>query len=204
MKKYADKNRSFREFAVNDLVFIKLQPYIQTSIAPRANHKLLFKFYGPFRVLKRISEVAYELQLHEGTTVHPVFHVSRLRQALTSGMTASPTLPEMTDVFSFPVKVLATRWRKKANKTVVQNLIQWSSGDTASATWEDRDELRSRFPAAPTWGQAVIQGGRDVRSPIVDATPTQDQEEAAHDFVPERPRRAAQPNPKYTGSEWTK
>jgi hypothetical protein len=26
----------------------------------------------------------------------------------------------------------------------------------------------------------------------------------AHDFIPERPRHAAQPNPKYMGSEWTK
>jgi hypothetical protein len=93
MKKYADKNRSFREFAVNDLVFIKLQPYIQISIAPRANHKLLFKFYGPFRVLKRISEVAYELQLPEGTTIHLVFHVSQLRQALTSGMMVKEICP---------------------------------------------------------------------------------------------------------------
>jgi hypothetical protein len=34
MKKYADKNRPFCEFVVDDMVFLKLQPYIQASVAP--------------------------------------------------------------------------------------------------------------------------------------------------------------------------
>lgn len=34
MKKQADKNRTFREFQVGDMVFLKLQPYIQASVAP--------------------------------------------------------------------------------------------------------------------------------------------------------------------------
>lgn len=55
MKDQADKNRLERTFAVDDQVFLKLQPYIQKSIATRANHKLTFKFFGPFRVLERIG-----------------------------------------------------------------------------------------------------------------------------------------------------
>ena len=65
MKRYADKNRTFRQFSVGDLVFLKLQPYIQSSIAPRANHKLLFKFYGPFKIIDKINDVAYKLELPE-------------------------------------------------------------------------------------------------------------------------------------------
>jgi hypothetical protein len=45
MKQQADKGRSERQFAVGDLVYLKPQPYIQTSIAPRANHKLSFNFF---------------------------------------------------------------------------------------------------------------------------------------------------------------
>ena len=37
MKNQADKNRTEREFAVGDLVYLKLQPYIQSSVAPRGN-----------------------------------------------------------------------------------------------------------------------------------------------------------------------
>lgn len=47
MKKQADQKRSEQSFAVGDWVFLKLQPYVQSSLAPRANQKLAFKFFGP-------------------------------------------------------------------------------------------------------------------------------------------------------------
>lgn len=50
-------------YEVGDMVFIKLQPYRQTSVALRKNLKLASKFYIPYRVVKKISPVAYELQL---------------------------------------------------------------------------------------------------------------------------------------------
>jgi ribosomal protein L21E len=217
MKKYADKNRSFREFQVGDNVFLKLQPYIQSSVAPRANHKLLFKYYGPFRVIAKISEVAYKLDLPEGSTVHPVFHVSLLRQALSSGTQVSSTLPHLADVLSIPIKILSRRWRKKANTIVEQVLIQWSTGDAASATWEDREELQGRFPAAPAWGQADSKGRRGVRYTTVPDTAhdspdeRNDQGAASNSSVnseaaniSERPRRNAKPNPRFYGPSWSK
>jgi hypothetical protein len=40
IKQMADKNRSEREFLVGDLVFLKLQPYRQNTVALRKNLKL--------------------------------------------------------------------------------------------------------------------------------------------------------------------
>jgi hypothetical protein len=48
MKRQADKHRVERQFAVGDMVYLKLQPYVQSSIAARAHHKLSFKFFGPY------------------------------------------------------------------------------------------------------------------------------------------------------------
>ena len=81
MKTQADKHRSELVFKVGDSFFLKLQPYLQTSVAPRANHKLAFNFYGPFEVLERVGEVAYHLALPVSSRVHPVFHVSPTESA---------------------------------------------------------------------------------------------------------------------------
>ncbi|XP_073360410.1 uncharacterized protein [Aegilops tauschii subsp. strangulata] len=93
MKVQADKHRTERSFEVGEFVFLKLQPYLQSSVAPRANHELAFKFYGPFQIIARVGEVAYELALPVSSKVHPVFHVSLLKKVLAPGCTALSQLP---------------------------------------------------------------------------------------------------------------
>lgn len=42
MKKQSDKRRSERSFQIGDWVFLKLQPYVQSSLARRSSQKLAF------------------------------------------------------------------------------------------------------------------------------------------------------------------
>ena len=49
MKRYADGHRSERQFQVNDWVFLKLQPYVQSSVADISSQKLPSNFLGPTR-----------------------------------------------------------------------------------------------------------------------------------------------------------
>jgi hypothetical protein len=72
MKHQADKNRTEREFVVGEQVYLKLQPFIQTSVATRGNHKLSFRYDGPFKILARVGMVAYKLDLPEDARIHPV------------------------------------------------------------------------------------------------------------------------------------
>jgi ribosomal protein L21E len=73
MKKQADLKRSEREFAEGDMVYLKLQPHIQSFVAPRSNHKLTFRYCGPFEILQRVGAVAYKLQLPHEAKIHRWF-----------------------------------------------------------------------------------------------------------------------------------
>lgn len=159
MKHQADKHRSERTFSVGDEVFLKLQPYVQSSVLTRANHKLSFKYFGPYRIVQHIGEVAYELALPENSRVHPVFHVSQLKPCVGPKHQVLTQLPAPDALFQVPVRVLQRRVRQRDLRTVVQVLVQWSGAPVDAATWEDLDSLKQRFPRASAWGQAEFQGG---------------------------------------------
>jgi hypothetical protein len=136
MKAQANKGRSEREFVVGDLVFLKLQPYVQSSLAPHANQKLSFTYFGTFEVLQRVGQVAYRLKLPLTSSIHLVFHVSQLKKAVGSH----------TFVFQVPERVMQRKLVSCGLRTIVQALIKWSSWPESLATWEDMEALRSRFP----------------------------------------------------------
>ena len=81
MKKRADGSRRDIKFKAGDWVYVKLQPYRQKSLARRANEKLAARYYGPYEVEGEVGPVAYKLKLPPHCHLHPVFHVSLLKEA---------------------------------------------------------------------------------------------------------------------------
>jgi hypothetical protein len=61
MKMTTDKRRSDQEFSVGDWVYLKLQPYVQKTLATRAKPKLDFHYFGLFQVLLRVGGKSYKL-----------------------------------------------------------------------------------------------------------------------------------------------
>lgn len=143
MKQIYDSKHQEREFAVGDLVFLKLHPYKQRSLAARRNFKLAPKFYGPFRVLKRIGAVAYKLELPPEAKIHPVFHVSLLKKQIgDSDIVQLPQLDEVGEILPQPEAILDSRVRK--NKKEV--LVHWRGLSPLEATWERLDKISKQFP----------------------------------------------------------
>jgi hypothetical protein len=106
MKHYVDGHRSERQFQVNDWVFLKLQPYVQSSVADRSSQKLAFKFFGPYKVVERVGSIAYRPELLSSSSVHPVFHVSQLKKAVGARHTVTSTWPLASAKWSIPKCIL--------------------------------------------------------------------------------------------------
>jgi ribosomal protein L21E len=144
MKSQADKHRMEREFQQGDLVYMKLQPYVQSTMAARSNKKLSFRFYGPYKVLQRVGKVAYKLELPEGSRIHPVIHVSQLKKHAPKDVVVTEVLTSIsTDPFQVqqPDKILHTRVIQRGANLIKQVLVQWSSMPAEMATWEDEADV---------------------------------------------------------------
>jgi hypothetical protein len=93
----ADKHKVDRTFEVGDLVYLRFQPYRQASIKRSGVEKLQPRFFGPYRVNKRIGAVDYELELPQGSKIHNVFHVSCLKKALSQHVKPIEALSPMDE-----------------------------------------------------------------------------------------------------------
>jgi hypothetical protein len=77
-KSYADKHHCKLEFAVGDLVYLKVSP-MQNVWRFGNKSKLNPRYVGPFQVLKRVSHLAYKIEMPPNlASIHDVFHVSQL------------------------------------------------------------------------------------------------------------------------------
>jgi hypothetical protein len=75
-KSYADTQRRKLEFKEGNHVYLKVSP-IRGMQRFKVTGKLSPRFIGPFKILNRVREVAYQLELpNHLVDVHDVFHVS--------------------------------------------------------------------------------------------------------------------------------
>ena len=164
---YADRHRVERTFEVGDLVFLRLQPYKQSMMKISGVEKLKPHFYGPYRILKRVGEVAYELEFPEGRKIHNVFHVSCLKKALGQHVVASPELPPLDEegkLVLVPEGIADWRERRLRNKMVREYLIKWKNLPLEDATWEGEEILQ--HPSLQLFDDQQFWEERTIKSPF--------------------------------------
>ncbi|GKG18569.1 hypothetical protein Tco_0372867 [Tanacetum coccineum] len=82
-KSYADLKRKPMDFQVGNKVMLKVSPW-KGVVRFGKRGKLNPRYVGPFKVLEKVREVAYKLELpeipEELSRVHNTFHVSNLKK----------------------------------------------------------------------------------------------------------------------------
>ncbi|XP_061352890.1 uncharacterized protein LOC133297717 [Gastrolobium bilobum] len=149
MKHQADKHRRDIHFAVGDQVLVKLQPYKQKSVRNQSYSKLRRRYYGPFLVTERIGQVAYRLQLPDGSRIHPVFHVSLLkafRKNLALHPQPLPTVTWENHPMTDPLAIVRSRTISNEKGTDLQVLVQWRGLPLEDASWMSASEFCQAFP----------------------------------------------------------
>ncbi|TYK05651.1 Retrotransposable element Tf2 [Cucumis melo var. makuwa] len=148
MKKQADLHRRELKFKVGDEVYLKLRPYRQRSLARKRCENLAPKFYGAYRIVEEIGEVAYRLNLPPEAIIHNVFHVSQLKLKLGNSHLVQHVPPALTEEFELQVEheaVLGIRW----NTDIGANewLIKWKGLSDSEATWEPLEAMNQQYPS---------------------------------------------------------
>ncbi|XP_070050850.1 uncharacterized protein [Nicotiana tomentosiformis] len=103
--------------------------------------KLSPRFIGPFEVLRRVGEVAYELTLPPSLSgVHLVLHVSMIRRyhAERSHVLDFSTvqLDEILGYEEKPVAIVDRQVHQLKSKKIFKVKVQWRGQLVEEATWE--------------------------------------------------------------------
>ena len=59
--------------------------------------KLKPRFYKPYKVVRKVGEGDYELELPKGSAIYNVFHISCLKKVLGQHVTTSAELPRLNE-----------------------------------------------------------------------------------------------------------
>jgi hypothetical protein len=130
-----------------------MKPYRETALGLQNPPKLSPKWYGPFKVLKKVGQVSYQIQLPEKCKLHDIFHVSHLKNHIGPRVVPNSTLPMVTDdgkVKTVPIDVLhhriVPRFAGDYDVAIPQWSVHWDAMTTEEATWEDAEFIQRMFP----------------------------------------------------------
>ena len=131
------------------MVFLKVNPK-QSNLILGKERRLTPCFAGPFRVLKKIGTLAYELELPSHVKVHLVFHVSLLNKYVPTAHHVLQDNSRLQDDGSLQVQpeyILDRRVKNLRSRNIVEVLIKWDLYPVEDATCVDLDVLKSEFPS---------------------------------------------------------
>ncbi|GJX24710.1 putative reverse transcriptase domain-containing protein [Tanacetum coccineum] len=149
-KSYADLNRKPMDFQVGDRVMLKVSPW-KRVVRFGKRGKLNPRYIGPFKVLSKVGDVAYKLELPQQLSrVHNTFHVSNLKKCMSDESLVIP-LEELRvdDKLHFveePVEVMDREIKQMKRSRIPIIKVRWNSKRGPEFTWEREDQFKQKYP----------------------------------------------------------
>ncbi|MCO5547581.1 hypothetical protein L7F22_001032 [Adiantum nelumboides] len=160
---YANKARRKVIFEKGDFVFLKDPAKSETMKTGKCD-KLSPRYCGPFKILKKIGDVTYKLELPESSQVHPVFHVSKLKKTVhgLENVVSQDILVDLIEPPKIPheqERILGYRDRHTRHKVYQEVLVKWKDVEEEAATWERRSAIAKQFPILFSRTKTLLKGG---------------------------------------------
>jgi len=141
---YANRRRSEIEFAEGEEVWLSTRN-LPVQIGSR---KFVDKFIGPFKIIEKISRVAYRLQLPSHMRIYNVFHISQLTGYRTTRYISNPVIDRPPPVFK-ENKALSDEWEideilnHRIRRRRRQYLVHWKGYGFEENSWLDESRLNN-------------------------------------------------------------
>jgi hypothetical protein len=127
-KSYADNRRRELTFEVGNFVYLKVSPMREIR-SIKVKGKLSPRYIGPFKILEKKGEVAYQLELPNCLSdVHDKFHVPQLKKCLKVPEEQLPmeelNVNEDLTYSKYSVRILETSHRITQSKVITMCKVQ--------------------------------------------------------------------------------
>jgi hypothetical protein len=101
------------------------------------SRKLMPRWVGPFKVLQKVGNLAYRLEMNPGWRIHPVFHVSLLEPYRSDGRVQPPPIPiKLEGHLEYEVECILDHRFSDKKRQRLSYLISWKGYGLEHNSWE--------------------------------------------------------------------